>query len=91
MANSLASDLNARPRFEDYTTVSNNSFALTSDKFISSKKCSYNSNTEENCSFVYKDLDLPKNYLSSDINISYESSNTTYLSNEQLPDFLSYK
>ena len=81
-ANAFVSDLNSRPKFEDYNTVSNNSFILSSDKFISSKKCSYNSNNTEACSFVYKDLDLLTYYLSSDISISYESSNTTYLTNE---------
>ena len=76
----LNSSLNQAPKFEDYHTVSSNNFELTIDKFIPSMACEIKGTTEY-CSYVYKDLDLPYYYLSSDINISYKSSDENIVSN----------
>lgn len=78
----IATDLGERVEFEDYDTVNSNSFTLTSDKFVSSKLCSFNSNSSECCSFVYKDLDLIDHYLSTDVTIEYSSSNQNVISND---------
>ena len=76
----LNSSLNKNPVFEDYLTVSDNTFALTVDKFLPSIFCK-TSNSTEYCAYVYKDLDLPFYYLSSNIQITYSSTNPTALSN----------
>jgi len=78
----IATDLGERVKFKDYDTVNSNSFTLTSDKFVSSKLCSFNSNSSECCSFVYKDLDLIDHYLSTDVTIEYSSSNQNVISND---------
>lgn len=73
-ANNFASDLDSKIKFKSFDELS----AISSFKpelFIDNKHCSYNSNTLEACSFVYKDLDLIDHYLSTDIEISYSSSN----------------
>ena len=82
VSNNLASDLDKRVKFEDFDSVNDNSFTISQDKFIKSKTCSFNSNNSDTCSFVYKDLDLIDHYLSTDVNISYSSSNTAILSND---------
>lgn len=79
VGNNIASDINKRVEFKDYDTVHDNSFTITDDKFITSKTCSFNSDTSECCSFIYKDLDLPNHYLSTDVTITYSSSNTNVL------------
>lgn len=82
VSNNLASDLEKRISFKDYDTVNDNAFSITQDKFITSKTCSYNSNSADICSFVYKDLDLIDHYLSTDVTIEYSSSNTAVVGND---------
>lgn len=81
VSNNIASDLEKRVELKDYNTVQNDSFLITQDKFITSKPCSYN-NDSDVCSYVYKDLDLINHYLSSDVTIEYESSNEAIVSND---------
>jgi hypothetical protein len=82
VSNAISSDINQSVEVANYTQVSDSSYELTQDKFIVSKtSCSYNSNSSDVCSYVYKDLDLPMHYLSTDVDITYTSSNTDYLSN----------
>ena len=82
VSNGIASDLNKKTKIENYNTVKDDSFELTNDKFITSKNCIVNSNSSDICSFVYKDLDLPFNYLSEDISITYSSSDESTITNE---------
>ena len=82
VGNNIASDINKRVEFNDYDTVSDSSFTIAQDKFITSKTCSYNSNASECCSFIYKDLDLPDHYLSTDVTITYSSDNTSIVTSE---------
>ena len=73
-ANCFASDLNSRIDFKTFDEIKAIK-SFSPELFIDNKNCSYNSNTSEACSFVYKDLDLIDHYLSTDIKISYSSSN----------------
>ncbi len=82
VGNNIASDINKKVEIKDYDTVSDSSFTITQDKFITSKTCSYNSNASECCSFIYKDLDLPDHYLSTDVTITYSSDNTSIVTSE---------
>ena len=79
IANSFASDLDSRPEFKTYADVQAIS-SFTPDLFIDNKTCSLGEK-EEACSFVYKDLALINNYLSTDIKISYSSSNENIINN----------
>ncbi len=80
VGNVIDSSLNDRVEFKNYETVSVESFALTQDKFITTKnKCILNSNTSEACSYIYKDIDLPTHYLSTDIMIEYSLDDDTYI------------
>ena len=80
VGNAIDSSLNDRIEFKNYDTVSDNSFSLTQDKFITTKnKCILNSDTNEVCSYIYKDIDLPTHYLSTDIKIEYSLDDDTYI------------
>ena len=80
VGNVIDSSLNDRVEFKNYDAVIDNSFALTQDKFITNKnKCILNSNTNEICSYIYKDIDLPDHYLSTDITIEYSLDDDTYI------------
>ena len=82
VSDSIGSDLNNKLEKATYTEVSDSNYTISQDKFITTKyDCIFNSDTDEVCSFVYKDLDLPMHYLSTDIEITYESSNTAIISN----------
>ena len=80
VGNVIDSSLNDRIEFKNYDTVIANSFTLTQDKFITNKnKCILNSDTNEICSYIYKDIDLPNHYLSTDITIEYSLDDDTYI------------
>lgn len=81
VGSSISADIVGRPKFKTYSEV-NAIETLTSNLFVLEKNCSYNSNTLEACSFVYQDIILPNHYLSSDISITYTSSNTNILTND---------
>lgn len=82
VSNVIASDLDKKIRMDDFDTVTDDSYVINQSKFISSKSsCLYNSNSADVCSYIYKDLDLPSNYLSTDIEITYTSNATSVLSN----------
>ena len=80
VANSIASDINKKVEFANYDTVIANDYDINQEKFITSKECSYN-NASEGCSYIYKDIDLPMHYLSTDIEITYSSTKTNVISN----------
>lgn len=90
IGNNIASDINKRVEFEDFNTVNDELFDISDDKFIYTKtSCASNSGNEDVCSYIYKDLDLPNHYLSTDIEITYESNNKAILTNDgkvTLPD-----
>ena len=80
VGNVIDSSLNDRIEFKNYDTVIANSFTLTQDKFITNKnKCILNSDTNEICSYIYRDIDLPNHYLSTDITIEYSLDDDTYI------------
>ncbi len=82
VANSIGSDLNKKIEKADYTAVNDANYTIDQDKFITTKyNCVYNSNANDVCSFVYKDLDLPMHYLSTDISITYSSNKKNVISN----------
>lgn len=82
VANAIDSDIANKLEYETFATVSASDYEIDATKFILEKNvCTNNSNNVDTCSYVYKDLDLPFNYLSSDISISYSSSNTAIVSN----------
>lgn len=84
VANGIGSDLDKKVKIENYDTVSESTFDITQDELFIYEKdsCKFNSDSSDICSFVYKDLDLPFHYLSSDIDITYTSSNENVLTNE---------
>ncbi len=82
VSDSIGSDLTRKVNKANYEEVSVSSYVINQSKFITTKtNCIFNSNTDELCSFVYKDLDLPMHYLSTDVNITYTSSNENIISN----------
>ncbi len=78
--NTISSSLNERVAFLDYKSVKDDGFTFSDNKFIFNKNCSV-ATEKESCAFIYKDIDFKYNYLSSDIVISYVSSNEDVLSN----------
>ncbi len=81
VSNAIASDINQQVELKGYDTVHDSSFVINQAKFIDDKtSCSYNSNSSDICSYVYKDLDLPMHYLSTDVTITYTSSNPSVVS-----------
>ena len=78
VGNVLNSSLNDMPKKEDYLAVSDSEFTLTIDKFLPSIDCEI-SNSTENCTYIYHDIDLPTHYLSSDISITYSSTNNAVI------------
>lgn len=82
VSDSIGSDLTRKVNKANYDEVSASSYVINQSKFITTKtNCIFNSNTDELCSFVYKDLDLPMHYLSTDVEITYSSSNENIISN----------
>ena len=82
VSDSIASDLSKKVSKATYQDVNESSYTIDQSKFITTKtNCIFNSNTDELCSFVYKDLDLPMHYLSTDVEITYSSSNENIISN----------
>ena len=81
IGNQLASDVVRRPVFKTFDEVSSIQ-TFTPNLFIIQKTCELNDDTVEACSYIYEDLDLPSYYLSTDISITYESSDTTILDDD---------
>lgn len=77
---SISSEIATRPAYKTFTEVSGIT-KFEANMFINEYNCSFNSNNSESCAIIYKDLDLMFSYLSSDIIISYSSSDTNILDN----------
>ena len=77
----LSSDIVKKNEFKTFDEV-NELASFTPSLFVLNKACTYNDKIAEACSFVWQNLSLPKYYLSSDIVITYESSNHNILSDD---------
>ena len=81
VGNQIATDVIKRPAFMTYDEV-NALSSLTTNMFVLEKTCEYNNDTVEPCSYIYKDIDLINHYLSTDISLTYVSSNQAILDND---------
>lgn len=82
IASSISSLLNKKIELLNYNEVKKDTFNVNDPlNYLNVKKCCYSEDTNEACAFVYKDLDLPNHYLSSDIKIEYAFKEGESISN----------
>ena len=88
VATALLSDYDSRPKRKNYSEIISGNIltgnTMSCGLFLDSRgECELKTDGagEENCAFVFGDVDLPYHYFSRDIQITYSSSNPELLTN----------